>query len=136
MEHGGRQLKVAGVGVMFVCGLVVTACSAKVPPPPIGIANQSSLPVTLIVNGSSVMTLMPGFETAAIDPGTLPALPWHIEVQIGDGQGHILADVTADGTAVSSVSSWSSTCGVVTIWWARSAPSLDPVTPPAASDCH
>jgi hypothetical protein len=136
MEHGGRQLKVIGVGGMFLCSLVVAACSAKAPPPSIGIANQSSLTVTLVVNGSPVTTLMPGFETAAIDPGTLPALPWHIEVQIGDGQGQILADVTGDGTAVNSVSSWSSTCGVVTIWWARGAPSLDPVTPRATSDCH
>lgn len=135
MERSGPRLKVGTVGVMFLCGFVA-GCAVKAPLPGIGIANQSSLPVTLVVNGSPVMTLMPGFQTAAIDPGTLPALPWHIEVQIGDGSDHILADVTADNMGA-SVSSWSSTCGVVTIWWARGAPSLLPVyTPQPSSNCH
>jgi len=132
-----RRLGGPGRAFLITAALAICqACSSgKAPPPSLGVANQSTQTVVLTVNGESVPGRVSPFSVAAPDPNTLPQLPWHLELRSTSGTLLLQRDIPADGTAGGQTASWSSTCGVVTVWWARGEPSIGPPASGLAQDC-
>ena len=118
--------------------------------PVVGIANGSTLVVTLVLNGEAIGSASPEAGMDPIDFARLPPLPWTIEAQ--SASGRLLTsmtvnagDVTADSGSTGGLSSATGTmgrvdlsCGRITIWAGYSQPS-GPVPPSPAGapgDCE
>ena len=123
------------------CVLVVGACSAPEgtprTPPPVGIANQTGLTVTLTVNRAFVASYSPGVVADPIDPSLLPPLPWRIEVSTRTMDEPLLEKSLDASSGDGGSSGWSSTCGVLTVWWGDWHETPPPLPSPLQStDCH
>ena len=104
--------------------------------PPLSISNGTSIPVTLVVNGSVVETVPPGDRR---DPITapLPARPWTIETR--SPSGRVLSTLTVG--AADDISNTSGravrvdlSCGRLDVW--SGPPLLGPMFSPGPSgDC-
>ncbi len=84
---------VAGCGVAAPPSTQPSATASPASPLPLSISNQTSIAVTLVVNGTAVGTIQPGgYE----DPGAaaLPALPWLVETR--SPTGRVLSRVTVN----------------------------------------
>jgi hypothetical protein len=115
--------------------------------PVVGIANGTTLVVTLFVNGKNVGTASPEVGLEPIDFAILPALPWTVEVRSPTGRVLTSMNVKAGDVAGNDANGNLATsgtmgrvdlsCGRITIWAGYSQPS-GPVPPsPAGSpgDC-
>ena len=107
----------------------------------IGVANGTSLPVTIEVNGTAVRTVAPGASEEAIPASALPALPWRIEAR--SPSGRVLASYTVyDGDVMVGPGSSRSvgnradlSCGRLDVW--TGAPMLGPAPGPGTpGDCE
>lgn len=91
----GRSRSLLVLVVMAVTVAVALGCGAgggSAPPPGLSIANGTTLPVTLLVNGTLVGAIAPGVERDPIPASDLPALPW--SVQARSPSGRVLASMT------------------------------------------
>jgi hypothetical protein len=116
--------------------------------PRLGIANGTTLDVTLFVNGVRVAESRPGESSPTIETSTLPSLPWSVEVRTASGrlltsmqvaEGQLWTTTRPDGGASSSgtFGRVDLSCGRLTIWAGEVQPS-GPAPPPNAGqpgDC-
>ena len=73
--------------LVALMAFLAAACSSTVAPerPPLGIANGTTLTVTLVVNGRPIGESTPG-EEPSIDVSALPGLPWLVEARSPSGR--------------------------------------------------
>ena len=130
--------------------LALTGCAAgptptPAPPAPLNIANGTSIPVTLVVNGVVVETVPPGgFQ----DPvaGSLPPLPWSVETRAPSGRvlsrltvkaGDVVyttPDASGHSSATGDAVRVDLSCGRLDVW--SGPPMLGPAFVPGPSgDC-
>ncbi|MEW5990298.1 MAG: hypothetical protein AB1736_02995 [Chloroflexota bacterium] len=125
------------------------ACSSTEAPerPSLGIANGTTLTVTLVVNGQPIGESRPG-EEPSIDVSSLPELPWVVEARSPNGRvltsmrvepGQVWTKVGPGGVVEHSgtFGRVDLSCGRLTIWAGDVIPS-GPVPDPSAGspgDC-
>ena len=90
--------------IAIVVGLTLAGCQAGAavptrPPmptipdlPPLGISNETSVAITLVVNGTLIETVPPHRGDAPVT-ATLPGLPWTVEVRSPSGRTLASLDV-------------------------------------------
>ena len=122
----------ATLAMMIVagCGMTQTVRPER---PPLGIANGTTLVVTLIVNGVKVAESRPGAPQPSIDVGALPPLPWDVQALSVSGRvltsmhvetGQVAITRNAGGGAESGVfGRVDLSCGRLTIWAGAHEPS-------------
>jgi hypothetical protein len=143
------RLRLAWIATLFV----LVACNPSSPsgpsgPPTLGVANGTTLNVSLFVNGRHVGDYPPGGPDASIDPASLPSLPWTVEAR--SPSGRVLTSMTVATGQVSTTTGpggeteYSGTlgrvdlsCGRLTIWAGDVTPSgpAPPPSPGQAGDC-
>ncbi|NJD28372.1 MAG: hypothetical protein FIA92_08750 [Chloroflexi bacterium] len=139
MNRGRRPRwgKLAGI---LSCVMVLGACTPEGTPrtpPPLGLANQTGLTVTLAVNGTPVASYPPGGLADPIDPSLLPPLPWRISVSPPSVDGHLVEDTIDASSGDGGSVGWMSTCGTLIVWWGDWHESLPPLPSPLQStDCR
>ncbi len=117
------------IGLVAVIALGATSCAAPTPTPAptaspvvgarqISLANDTTVAITVIVNGTVAATVPPD-TTAAPIAGALPARPWTVEAR--SPSGRVLATLTvgvADNiSATAGVGAFGDVaCGHVTLW--------------------
>jgi hypothetical protein len=126
------------------------ACTAAPPAPRVnlGIANGTTLTVSLFVNGQLVADSPPNAPGPTIDPNSLPPLPWTVEAR--SPTGRVLTSMTVEPGEVRTATgpdgqiSYSGTigrvdlsCGRLTIWAGDAVPSgpAPPPSPGSPGDC-
>jgi len=136
-RYGGIVLALVTAGFAAGCQEGTSPSPSAASQPPLSISNGTSIPVTLVVNGSVVETVAPGGRQ---DPITapLPARPWTIEAR--SPSGRVLSTLTvgaadyissASGRAVRADLS----CGRLDVW--SGPPLLGPMYSPGPSgDCE
>jgi hypothetical protein len=67
------------------------ACMPRAQVRDLEVSNQTTLSVTLVVNGTAMRTLAPGVK-GAVRTSELPALPWMVEAR--SPSGRVLASLT------------------------------------------
>lgn len=141
-------LRVASSAAALALALALTGCAAgptPAPPAPLNIANGTSIPVTLVVNGVVVETVPPGgFQ----DPvaGSLPPLPWSVETRAPSGRvlsrltvkaGDVVyttPDASGHSSATGDAVRVDLSCGRLDVW--SGPPMLGPAFVPGPSgDC-
>jgi hypothetical protein len=90
--------------VFAVLAFGLAGCTANVTPspsafPPVRVYNQTSVPVTLVVNGS-VIAVIPAEGLADPMASPLPARPWAIELQSPSGRSLVTLSVPAGDITV------------------------------------
>ena len=136
-------LRVQVTALALAAAGFATGCQAGASPtppvaslPPLSISNGTSIPVTLVVNGTVIETVAPG-DTQDPITAPLPAQPWTIETRSPGGRvlstlAVSLTDVigSASGRAVRVDLS----CGRLDVW--SGPPLLGPMFSPGPSgDC-
>jgi hypothetical protein len=134
----------------IVAAVDVFACNAasSTTPVDLGIANGTTLTVSLFVNGRLVGNAIPGAPGPSIEPNSLPALPWTVEVR--SPTGRVLVSMIVEPGEVRTATgpddqiSHSGTfgridlsCGRLTIWAGDVVPSgpAPPPSPGSPGDC-
>lgn len=117
---------------MLVPAFLLAACQAvpTAAPPNLGIANATTVTVTLFVNGVSLGDVPPGGVEPTVDGSALPPLPWTVTVRSSSGQvlGTMsIATTTTSGTFGAEFGDLA--CGRVTVWIGATEPS-EPSNPP------
>ena len=117
---------------MLVPAFLLAACQAvpTVARPNLGIANDTSVTVTLFVNGASLGDVPPGSVEPTVDEAALPPLPWTVTVRSASGQvlGTMFAG-SAAGNGTFSAQFGDLACGQVTVWIGATEPA-EPASPP------
>ena len=120
--------------VMLVPALLLAACQAvpTAAPPNLGIANATTVTVTLVVNGVSLY-VPPGGVEPTVDASALPPLPWTVTVRSASGQvlGTMSAGTTT-GSGTFSAAFGDLACGRVTVGVGATEPS-EPASPPGGA---
>ena len=120
--------------------------SASSSGPDLGIWNETTLVVTLVVNGQSVGDLPPAGPAPtgpapSIDVAALPPLPWHVEARSPSGRTLTSlevrpSDVQGDANHYSyAFDRVNLSCGLLTIWASYWQPVEGPAHPGASGDC-
>ena len=122
--------------------LVVAACQSGVVPPEqmkLDVSNETTIPVSLVVNGASVHALAPG-EAVELASNQLPPLPWDAQVQTVSGRmlvhlrvnaGDVFARENANGGDAARIDL---SCGRIDLW--SGPPLLGPAPGPGRpGDC-
>ena len=132
---------------------VVVACSSPSPSalsgaPSLGVANGTTLDVSLFVNGRRVGDYPSAGPVPTIDPASLPALPWIVEAR--SPTGRVLTSMTVAAGQVSTTTGPGGeteyrgtlgrvdlSCGRLTIWAGDVTPSgpAPPPSPGQPGDC-
>lgn len=147
----GRVLRLA---VALTLAFAVGACGASPTPaptlerPPLGIANGTSLDVTLFVNDVPVGESPAGGPAPVILGANLPALPWTVEARSASGRlltsmrvepGQVWSTTRPDGGASrrGAFGRVDLSCGRLTIWAGDAQPSgpAPPESPGQPGDC-
>lgn len=136
----------------MLLALLFAGCAALPPPPPtatapvqLGVANGTTLDVTLYLNGQAVAVSAAGGPPPAIDSARLPPLPWIVEARSPSGRiltsmrvepGDVVSD-PAMGMHRGSMGRVDLSCGRLTIWAGDFQPSGPaPASPPGTpGDC-
>ncbi len=103
------------IGVATVA-LALSACSAF--GSSFSVANGTTIPVTIIVNGSVVETIPPGTTENPIK-ASIPGRPWTVEARSPSGRILVTMTVSANDTLSSTSGRMGSAdlaCGPLTIW--------------------
>lgn len=135
-----REIAVSGGSPAPNAGSPSTAASAPSPSgtqqPPLSISNGTSIPVTLLVNGSVVETVAPGDRQDPI-AAPLPARPWTIEARSPSGRVLSTLTVAANdpiGSTFGRAVRADLSCGRLDVW--SGPPLLGPTFIPGPSgDC-
>jgi hypothetical protein len=102
-------------------------------PPPLSISNGTTIPVTLVINGSFIETIAPG-ETQDPISVTLPARPWTIEAR--SPSGRVLSTLTIPaGDTVSRIAVVDLSCGRLGLWYGQAPISGPTFIPGPSADC-
>ena len=134
----------------IAAAIALFACTAAPPAPRVdlGIANGTTLTVSLFVNGRLVAESSPGARGPTIDPNSLPPLPWAVEAR--SATGRVLTSMMVEpgevwtATGPDDQISHSGTfgrvdlsCGRLTIWAGDVVPSgpAPPPSPGSPGDC-
>jgi uncharacterized lipoprotein YajG len=118
-----RRLRHALLVAMFLlagCGAAPTTR----PPTNLGVANDTTVTVTIFVNGVSVGDVAAGGVEPSVDGSAVPPLPWTVTVRSASGQvlGTLFAGITTlDGTFSAEFGDLA--CGRVTVWIGGAEPS-------------
>ena len=138
----GAAFRAGRLVLLVVSMFVLSACSAggssplasgdlgrQVVPPDtmtFSVSNGTTLPVTLVVNGSVVQTLAPGSGVDAIPASALSDLPWAIEVRSPGGRVLISLTIHEGDVWQESISNGTEgkgdgarvglSCGMIQIW--------------------
>ena len=134
----------------IAAAVAVLACRAASPTTPVdlGIANGTTLTVSLYVNGRLVSDSHPGAPSPSIDPNSLPPLPWTVEARSATGRvltamlvepGEVWMAIGPDDQ-VSHNGTFGRvdlSCGRLTIWAGDVVPSgpIPPPSPGSPGDC-
>jgi len=80
-------VRVLRLGALVLIGVVVHACGQIPvdPRPALGIDNGTTLPVTIVVNGTEIETVPPTTHRL-IEPEALPEMPWEVEARTPTGR--------------------------------------------------
>jgi hypothetical protein len=110
-----RLAAILGSGA-YPCPVVISSSGPAPSPaaPPLGISNGTSIPVTLVINGSVIWTLSSG---EVQDPVivSLPALPWAIEMR--SPSGRVLSTLDVPGDTVGRAARADLACGRLDVWY-------------------
>jgi hypothetical protein len=134
----------------IAAAVALFACHAASPPTRVdlGIANGTTLTVSLFVNGQLVGVSHPDAPGPTIDPNSLPPLPWTVEAR--SQTGRVLTSMIVEPGDVRTATgpddqvSHSGTfdrvdlsCGRLTIWAGDVVPSgpAPPPSPGSPGDC-
>jgi hypothetical protein len=109
------------------------------------ILNNTTIPVSVVVNDQDVDILEPS-SSADIEGGSLPTLPWHVEVRTSGGRDLVALDVppgsvhdepNLDGTGSYSAPATriDLSCGQVRIYVGRMMPGGPVPGPGSPGDC-
>jgi hypothetical protein len=136
-------LSIAAAVAVFACN-----AASSTTPVDLGIANGTTLTVSLFVNGQVVGVSRPDAPGPSIDPSALPPLPWTVEARSATGRvlSSMLVEPGEVGTATGpdGENSHSGTfdrvdlsCGRLTIWAGDVVPSgpAPPPSPGSPGDC-
>ena len=139
------RLAVAGLVVLAVvagCDLLPGAAGGTT----LNLSNGSTLPVTLVVNGTAVATVAPSDEVDDLPASRLPGLPWAVEVRTASGRV-LTSMVVHAGDVVSGPNdaggTWSRSvgarvdlsCGRIDVW--SGTPMIGPAPGPGTpGDCE
>ena len=136
-------LRVQVIALALVTAGFAAGCQPGVSPtpsvaslPPLSISNGTSIPVTLVVNGSVVETVAPGDRQDPIT-ASLPERPWTIETR--SPSGRVLSTLTVSATDHISNTSGRAvrvdlSCGRLDVW--SGPPLLGPMfSPGPTGDC-
>ena len=101
--------------------ILATACSMTQPAADLEISNQTTLVVTLVVNGTKVREVAPGAVERVV-PGDMPPQPWNVEARSPGGR--VLSAMTVRaGDVTRTGSSWKGdaqrvdlSCGRLDMW--------------------
>jgi hypothetical protein len=134
--HRTAGLVVATAVIAAGCqtGALVTPSAASLPP--LSISNGTSIPVTLVVNGSVVETVAPGDHQDPVR-APLPRRPWVIQAR--SPSGRVLATLTVGASDSISTTFGRGvradlSCGRLDVW--SGPPLLGPAfTPGPSGDC-
>jgi len=134
----------------IAAAVAVFACSAAPPATPVdlGIANGTTLTVSLFVNGQLVGVSPPNAPSPTIYPNSLPPLPWMVEAKSATGRvltsmivepGEVRTATGPDGQ-ISHNGTFGRvdlSCGRLTIWAGDVVPSgpAPPASPGTPGDC-
>ncbi len=117
---------------MLVPAFLLATCQAvpTMAPPNLGIANATTVTVTLVVDGVSLGDVPPGGVEPTVDEAVPPPLPWTITVRSASGEvlGTMFAG-TPTGNGTFSAEFGDLACGRVTVWIGATEPS-EPPNPP------
>lgn len=133
-------------GTVLLAVVLLMGCASISPAPStgpvtLGVSNGTTLAVSLFVNGRHVGDFVPGRPEPAIDPASLPPLPWSVEARSPSGrvlttmavrQGEVSSTIGPDGaiTYTGAVGRVDLSCGRLTIW-AGDVPPSGPAPPPS-----
>jgi hypothetical protein len=129
-------------GLWLALVLLVAACAPRpLPTGPnvVGIANGTSVPVAMHVDGAWVGTYPAWAESAAAIP-LLPGGP-EIRVEFRTPDDELVAGMVVDPDAPSGTSArWITSCGTLVVWHGprtADAPAIDPAAArPPGPPCH
>lgn len=135
MRRIGRRTWLPSILALLAVG--ISACGAPADSPNLGVSNDTTLIVTIVVNGHRVATLAPGGADPSIDAAGLPALPWTVEAQSPSGRvltsmqvfpGQVKSTTNSDlmSSSQGTIGRVDLTCGRLTIWAGDRAPSGGP----------
>jgi hypothetical protein len=147
-DVGGGTMRLLLLSIAAV--VAVFACTAASPATRVdlGIANGTTLTVSLFVNGQLVGVSPPDARGPTIDPNSLPPLPWTVEAR--SPTGRVLTSMivepgevrtaTGPGDQVSHSGTFGRvdlSCGRLTIWAGDVVPSgpIPPPSPGSPGDC-
>ncbi len=120
-----RRLVLAGLAV----GLA--ACSTSVSPspspgwPPVGVWNETSVAVTLVVNGSDTAVIQAGALVWPVAAG-FPARPWKLQVHSPSGRTLVTLDVAAGPVVTGQYGDADLSCGRLWVWTSGPPPGGGP----------
>jgi hypothetical protein len=138
----GRTAK--GLGFLLLVAVLGARCGTPQPSPQLtlSIANETSIAVGLVVNGSVVATVPAGVTEDPVK-ATLPELPWTVETRSPSGRtlstmivrsGDTKTMSSANGqTQTGDVTRVLLSCGRLAIW---AGPEIEGPWSPTADDCH
>lgn len=132
--------------ILILMGLVVAGCASSPPASPLtslGVANDTTLALTVLVNGQSVASLPPGGSEEG--SANLPPRPWTVTAQAPSGRvlatmtvGPGPADPAGSGYGQNGMSAqFPLTCGWIRMWTGNARPSNfePPLAPGSVIDC-
>ena len=109
------------LGIVFMLAACVVAPTSQ-PLTNLGIRNDTTETLTLVVNGVRLADIAPGEVQASVATTGLPPLPWTITAHTRSGLalGTMLIGPYQANDSASAFFTW--VCGTITIWTGASAP--------------
>jgi hypothetical protein len=124
--------------VVVVAGLAIAGCATSATPspsvgwPPLGVDNETSVALAVVVNGGQLAVIPPHTLQSPVT-ATFPPRPWSIEVRSPSGRPLLTLDY-ADST-VAKVARADLSCGRVDLWVGGGPPGGGPAFMPGPSPC-
>jgi hypothetical protein len=139
--------------VLLAVAMLIAGCgsgpgtSGPASRPKLGISNGTTLAVSLVVNGRTVVTAPPGGPGPTVDVAALPDLPWTVEARSPSGrvltsmrvQAVVVWTTARPGGAVESSGAYARvdlSCGSLRIWAGDVLPSGPFPGSGAPGDCE
>ncbi|OGO59183.1 MAG: hypothetical protein A2V85_14205 [Chloroflexi bacterium RBG_16_72_14] len=142
MPSRGATLALASLLAIGLIGCTPDPGSVLTPPaavelPPLSVSNETSIPISLIVNGEVIEIVSPGDREDPIE-AALPSLPWSIEARSPTGRVLVTLAVGPEDRITAThgrATGVDLSCGRLRIW---SGPPLDGPTfiPGPSGDCE